>query len=200
MNLFVKVLLALALVWGLVAAVMSIAHRAIPTPETISAYIAAHPLEQLSPSEREQIVRRIAAQFNQLDFEQRRQARESRDENEPSRAFFRSLTPPERVLFVELTVGPAFHHLMKALNEMEPEERRRIAADAAAQLRKAGGWSPREDSEWGERGPEIFSKIAEEGLRAYYEEGNAATKLDLAPVLEEMQDLLQNPHRRWKRK
>lgn len=195
-----KALLALALVWGLVAAVMQFAHRASPTPEKVTAYVESHPLEGLSEADRERIVRRLAAQINQLDFEQRRQARESRDENDPGHRFFRSMTPKERVLFTELTIGPTFNHLMKALNEMKPEQRRRIAEESITRLRKMGGWSERESSDWGERGEEIFSKVASEGLRAYYEEGNAETKLDLAPVLEEMQELLQNPHARWKQK
>lgn len=200
MNSVVKTLLALGLIWGLVAAVMGLAHRAVPTPEKISEYLEAHPLENLAPPARERIIRHVATQINQLDYEQRRQARESRNESDPPHQFFRSLTPAERVLFTELTIGPAFQHLMKALNEMTSEERRKIAADATAQLRKAGGWTPRDATEWGERGEEILSKVAAEGLRAYYEEGSASTKLDLAPVLEEMQDLLQNPHRKWKRK
>lgn len=199
MNPAVKTLLALGVIWGLVAAVMGLAHRAVPTPEKLAAYLEAHPLDNLPPPEREQVIRQAAAQINQLNYEQRRQARESRDQNDAPHQFFRSLTPRERVLFTELTIGPAFHHLMKALNEMTSEERRKIAQDAIAQLRKAGGWSPGDAKEWGDRGEEIVSKVAAEGLRAYYEEGSASTKLDLAPVLEEMQDLMQNPHRKWKR-
>jgi hypothetical protein len=110
------------------------------------------------------------------------------------------MTPQERALFSELTIGPTFKHLMKALNEMTPEERHKISEDAVAQLRRGGGWSQGEMAQWGERGEEIFNKVAAEGLRSYYEEGSAETKLDFAPVLEEMQELLQNPRARWKRK
>jgi hypothetical protein len=38
-----------------------------------------------------------------------------------------------------------------------------------------------------EADPAIAEKITEAGLKAYYEEANAETKLDLAPLLEEMQ-------------
>lgn len=200
MNLIAKALLTLALVWGLVAFVMGLAHRAAPTPEKVADYIASHPLDELDPADRERVIRKAAAQINQLDFEQRRSAREGRDEADPGRRFFRSMTSQERVLFTELTIGPTFDHLMKALNEMSPEERRKIADEALARLRRGDAWSGPEADQWGERGEEILSKVASEGLRSYYEEGNAGTKLDLAPVLEEMQELLQNPRHRWKPK
>ena len=38
-----------------------------------------------------------------------------------------------------------------------------------------------------EADPEIADKITQAGLKAYYEDANAETKLDLAPLLEEMQ-------------
>jgi len=202
MNLLLKAVVALALLWAAVATIMWAANRATPTPETIAAYLTEHPLQDQSSEDRERIIRKAAAQINQLDFEDRRRARENREdreESDPAAEFFRSMTPAEQALFTKLTIGPTFDHLMQALNEMEPEERKQIAADAVERLREDGNWTERESAEWGERGGEIFEKVTSEGLRAYYEEANADTKLDLAPVLEEMQHRLQNPRRKWKR-
>ena len=46
-----------------------------------------------------------------------------------------------------------------------------------------------------ERAPEmdgnLLAKISEEGMRAYFEKSNADTKLDLAPLMEAMNELMQ---------
>jgi len=47
-----------------------------------------------------------------------------------------------------------------------------------------------------ERDPEIVEKIAEAGFKAYYTEASAETKIDLAPLMEEMQGAMGRMGRR----
>lgn len=202
MQLLPKAVIALLVIWGLVAAVVWTAGQRRVTPERIAASLAKHPLNlEGSDAGREKRIREIADQINQLDYEQRQAARQLEDENgQPVRAFFEELRPGERALFIELTIGATFTHLMKALNEMSPEERKEIADRTIGNIRENGGFSEGEAQLWQEQGPELFEKVVNEGLRSYYEDASASTKLDFAPVLEAMQTSLQSPRGRWKGK
>ena len=44
--------------------------------------------------------------------------------------------------------------------------------------------------------PEVYNRIVNEGLEAYYREASAETKRDLAPLMEEMQRQMQDPRKR----
>jgi hypothetical protein len=201
-RLLPKTLLALAVVWGVVAAVSGVAARNRVTPERIAADLARRPLSGLAdPDARDRRIREIADRINRLDYEQRQAARNLEAENgRPFRDFFEGLAPAERALFIELTIGPTFSHLMTAFNEMPAEERRRIAERTLANLKESGSISPGDARAWEEQGPELFEKVVGEGLRAYYEDASAETKLDFAPVLETLQKTLQSPRGKWKPK
>ena len=198
MNLFLKAGIALGLLWAVVAGLMWMASNAKVTPEKIAAYVEENSLEgREDDAERMQIVRKVADQLNQLDHEQRREAREAG--SELMWEFQKHMKPEERVEFTKLTIGPTFDHLMKALNEMEPEERKRLTRRALDSLRDSDG-PPRGDRDLGENGEELLEKVTSEGMRAYYEQASAETKVDLAPVLEQIQDQMQHVRRGRKAK
>lgn len=197
-----KVILALFLIWGATGAVVWLAGRGRVTPESIAAYLESHPLDPAADAAgREQVIRRVADQINRLDAEQRQTARNRRDgSGQAMRNFFAGMRPEERALFVELTIGPTFSHLMASFNQMSREERRGIASNAIERLRKEGAVPPEEARLWEEQGPEVLEKVVSQGLRSYYQEASADTKLDFAPVLEAMQRVLQSPRGQWKQK
>jgi len=201
-RLLLKACVALAIVWGLVAAVSAIASGNRVTPERIAADLARRPLASLTDAaDRERRIREVADRINRLDYEQRQAARNlEADNGRPFRDFFEGLAPAERALFIELTIGPTFTHLMTAYNEMPAEERRRIAERTLANLNESGTLSDGDARAWEEQGPELFEKVVGEGLRAYYEDASAETKLDFAPVLESLQKTLQSPRGKWKSK
>ena len=190
MNIFVKASLSLVILWALIAGVVWLAADAKVTPEKISTYIEEHPLNNLDdPNERMSVVRKIADQVNQLDFEQRREARQREDGG--LFELQKQMKPAERAEFTKLTIGPTFDHLMKGLNEMDPEERKQLTKEVLETIRESKGGPPRGSIEAEDDGEELLDKVASEGLRAYYEEASADTKMDLAPVLEEIQRKMQ---------
>lgn len=197
-----KVILALALIWIGIGAVVWLAEKSRVTPESIAAEMSRHPLSAAADeAERERLIRRVAGQINQLDSEQRQAMRNQKDAFGPRmRDFFAGLRPKEKALFVELTIGTTFQHLMSSFNRMDREERKRIAQTAVDRIRKAGGMPPEEAKFWEDQGAEVFEKVVSEGLQSYYQDASAETKLDLAPVLETMQSVLQSPRGQWKQK
>ncbi|MFT5465257.1 MAG: hypothetical protein ACI8UO_000345 [Verrucomicrobiales bacterium] len=199
MRLLFKASIALAALWGAVIGIMWLAGSYEVTPEKIEAYVEENPIAKMDDSdEREGHIRKVAKMVNQLDYEARGNMRRP---PEPGRdPFWRHLTPEERVLMIELTMGNYFDNMMRAFNEMDPDERALVAQQTIKRLRENERMRPDEAEQLeGKDGAEMFEKVMSEGLRAYYQGASADTKIDFAPVLEELQTVLQDPRSRWKR-
>lgn len=180
-------LLAIAAIWGAVAAVMGLTEKHTSSPEKVQELMASAPWledENLDHEARRKYLDEVIAHVNRLDFEQRRQSRE--DNREVGQRFMDSLDMEERHRFIEQTVENHFKNVMKAFNQMTQEERQRIVAQARRDMERENPENQnmrrlqREDEK-------VYEKVVEKGLGAYYEEASAETKMDLAPLMEEMQ-------------
>lgn len=181
--LLVKGLVALLLVWGVAWGLMRWAGAARPTPEKVKAFVAEHDLSTIEdPEQRKRIIGELATLLNGLEPSEVRELEENA-ERDPRRDFFRDLSPEEQFYFLERRVGRAFQQMMQSFNEMEREERKKIVDRSLKRMQEERGGPGRLE----EADPEIADKITQAGLKAYYEDANAETKLDLAPLLEEMQ-------------
>lgn len=134
-------------------------------------------LEGLDSAERGRIIREAAEQLNRLDFKEREELRRMRRD----RVFFEQLTPGERKEFLELTLPQGFRELMRALNAMSAEDRKKIVNRALRNVE-------RENPELAERFTDKdAAQIVSRGLEAFYEDANADVKLDFAPLIERLQ-------------
>ncbi|MBL9153001.1 MAG: hypothetical protein JNK37_10965 [Verrucomicrobiales bacterium] len=185
-GLLVKAGLVLVILWVIVGVGLRVFRSMTPTPEKLAAYVEENPLSGIEdPDRRREVIGTVADMLNQLDPADVRRLIEENEED-PRRAFFEELSQEEQRFFMEKRVGRAFDQMMQAFNDMDREERQRVVDRTLRQMRQDGdrrdGLSRLEESD-----PEMAEKIVNEGLRAYYQEANAETKLDFAPVLEEMQ-------------
>ena len=188
-TLLVKAGSVLVVIWVLVWAGLKIARSMTPSPEKIAAYVDSNPLSEIEdPDERREVIGKVADMLNQLPSEDiGRLAEEGEREGDPRRIFFEEMTEDEQRFFMEKRIGKAFDQMMQAFNEMDREERKRIVERTLRDMRREGGERRDGLERMEETDPEMADKIINEGLRAYYQEANAETKLDLAPVLEQMQ-------------
>lgn len=199
--LLIKAVAALLILWGLVWGGLRIFGSMTPTPEKIAAYVDENPLSEIDdPDQRREVIGKVADMLNQLPPEEVSRLAEGDEEDrelDPRRDFFRELSDEERRFFMEKRIGKAFDQMMVAFNDMEREERQRIVERTLRQMRDDGD---RRDGieRLEETDPEMAEKIINEGLRAYYQEADADTKLDLAPVLEQMQLNLGGGGRRYR--
>lgn len=179
-------LAGLAALWVVVYAIASIAGGMKPTAEKVEAYQRKNPLSATEdPEERRRIIETMAGMLNRMDSSEAARLAE-RAEDDPRRDFFREMSPEEQFYFLERRVGRAFQQMMESFNEMEREERREIVDRAIRQMREGrGGPSGLEEQD-----PEVVERIAEAGFRAYYADASAETKIDLAPLMEEMQSVM----------
>jgi hypothetical protein len=134
---------------------------------------------------REGTLRDIAGMVNRLDFQEREKNRENRS----GEAFFRKLSPKEKSLFIELTVMESMSRFMQSLDAMTPEQRKKFVEQGLKEIRE--GRTEAEMARADELGEDLLNKISEEGMKAYFQKSSADTKLDLAPLMEAMNEAMQ---------
>lgn len=184
MTRWLKVAGVLALVWVVAVGLIYWSRSSRPTPQSLSTYMEEQSvaMQSLAPAERGRVLRKVADQLNRLEFKDREELRKLRKDRE----FFRQLTPEERKEFLELTLPQGFRELMKALNAMSPDERKKI-------VRRALRGIERDNPELSDRFNEKdAAQVVSRGLEAFYEDANAEVKLDFAPVIERLQRASQN--------
>jgi len=181
--LLLKGLVALALVWAAAWGLMRWAGAARPTPEKVMAFVSENPLSGVEDAEeRKRVIGELATMLNALEPSEIREL-EERAGDDPRRNILQDMTPEEQLFFLERRVGRAFQQMMQSFNEMERDERKRLVERSLKRMQEGRGAPARIE----EADPEVAEKITEAGLKAYYEDASAETKLDLAPLLEEMQ-------------
>jgi hypothetical protein len=181
-SLWLKAAAILAGVWLIVAGVIWIAHKSKATPESVARYLEAHPVEGRPQEERGKVIESLAQQMNQLDAEERRELRMGRKLD----GFFKSLRPEEQSRLLDLTLPAGFRQMMDSFNKMTPQRRKAFVERALADMKRRG-------EEEGTPAPDDanMQKIIGQGLHSFYSEASAETKMDLAPLVEQMQRNLQ---------
>ena len=189
----IRALAALAVVWLVVFAVRSLAASKKITAERLDQEITGLAFEDWSESsgsdaeseQREKEIRRIARMVNRLDFKERERNRESRSTEE----FFRKLDSREKNLFVDLTVVETMGRFMEALDQMPEDQRKEFVERGLREIQE--GRTEEEMARAQELDEDLLTKISEEGMRAYFNKASADTKLDLAPLMEAMNEVMQ---------
>lgn len=187
-RILVQAVVVLIAVWAVVVGVRSIAESKRATADGISRMLTEQNLADWSGGvpagtpvdARHPELRELADQFNRLDFNERQKARDER----VGETLFRMLSAPEREYFVELTLAKSMQSFMRAIDGMTPDERRRFVEDGLREIER--GRTAEEMQEIRELSEDMLARITEEGMRAYFEEAGADTKLDLAPLMEAM--------------
>lgn len=181
-SLWIKVLATLAGLWLVAFGVIKLAASAKPTPEKLVAFVAAHPVDGRSPAQRDKVVDTVAQQLNQLEYKQRRDVQA----NKRLESFFKSLTPAEQDRFLDLTMPAGFKQMMEAFNKMKPVERKQMFEKALTQIREQtiDEAKPQMDD------PHV-RKMIDQGMQSFYSDASAETKMDLAPLIEQIQKNLQ---------
>ncbi len=134
---------------------------------------------------REKEIRNIAGLVNRLDFREREKNREDHS----NEVFFSKLNQRERELFFDLTIRETMDTFMEALDQMSPEQRKKFVEQGLKEIES--GRTEAEMKRTRELGDDLLAKASEQGMRAYFEKANADTKLDLAPLLEAMNETMQ---------
>jgi len=178
-------LLLIALLWAVALAGMRWADEQRVTAEKLAAFIESTDLASLSGEQRRGFIDDLADRVNRLPFEQRRDLRLDRT---LERTFF-AMTEAERDRYLDLTLPRGLSQMMEALNNMTTDQRREIVDRALEDLRRA----ERDRGRTGEDrlGEQAARRIINEGMASYFSDASAETKIDLQPVIEQIQAVMQ---------
>lgn len=185
-RLLLRGLVVLVALWAVVFTVIRVAGSVKPSAEKVNRYLDDFSLAEIAnPDERLQKIGEAAELLNELEASELNKLTED-VEQDPRRKLFKELTPEEQLYFFQKRVGRAFEQMMQSFNEMERENRQRIVERTLSRMQNdEGRWPGGQRLE--EQDPELAQKMAEAGFKAYYSEASAETKIDLAPLMEEMQ-------------
>jgi DNA-directed RNA polymerase specialized sigma24 family protein len=194
-SMILRAIAVLAIIWGVTFAVRSYAASRKPTAASLERQIQSAKIADWSErdgepqgseaKQREETILEIAETLNRLDFAEREKNRESRSGEE----FFRKLSPAEKSKFIDLTIMESMNRFMEALDQMPPEQRRQFVEKG---LREVTEGRTAEDLERAEKlGADLVARISQEGMRAYFEKSSTETKLDLAPLMEAINETMQ---------
>jgi len=191
----IRAIIILALVWGCVWGIRAYAGSRKITAELINRQVAEAKFQDWSgitttpdaaeAKRRESELRDIAENVNRLDFQEREKNRDNRSgEN-----FFRVLSPAEKSLFIDLTIVESMGRFMESLDAMKPEQRKSFVEKGLKEIQQ--GRTQEEMARADQLGADLLEKISQEGMRAYFKKSSADTKLDLAPLMEAMNETMQ---------
>lgn len=184
-----------AIVWGVVAVAQFTFGSFRVTAESVAAEITGADfvdwsdtdvVPQLSErQERERLIRKVSEMFNQLDFAERERAREQRVGED----FFRRLSAYEQALFVDLTIVESMNKWFEALDGMPPDQLKQFVEKGLREIEQ--GVTAEDMGRMREMGDNLVERATKEGFRAYLEKTSAETKMELAPLMEAMSEVMQ---------
>ncbi len=188
--------LAVLAIWAVTITGYSIAKHSRVTAEKVKAYADSVDLSQLTGDARAQALRRLAEMLNALSFEERQKARFDRT----SWRWLEQMTEDEKGTFIEATLPTGFKQMLNAFEQLPEDKRNRAINDSVRHLKEAqarmqaGGGDPGLDGTNAPPplSPELQARIRTIGLKAFYSQSSAQTKAELAPVLEELQRVMES--------
>lgn len=184
---------AVLVIWGLALTGYTLAKRSRVTADKVRAYAESVNLSQLSGGERARAIRHLADLLNALSVEERRKARlEHLAWN-----WLDQMTDDEKAAFIDATMPTGFKQMLASFEQLSADKRRRAVDDALRRLREeqtklqANGDSPGTNAP-PVLSPELQARIRTIGLQTFYSQSSAQTKAELAPVLEELQRVMES--------
>ena len=178
----------LGLIWAIVWGVMAWSGSQKATPQKVVELIGDGTFEDWSdedPSgfpetrkkERLKSLDELGEVINRLDLRQFEQVEESGDVTSLSLL----LSAEEKMYFADVVVFKRTAAFMNALDKMEPDERKETIDRAVKALTRGDNMEALDKLMT--QNPEVIDEIANKGMRAFYQEASAETKMELSPFL-----------------
>lgn len=176
----------LAGVWLLAWIGFHIAGSFKMTAEKFSAFANGLDLTKLNADQRAKALQELADKLNRLSAEERRQVRLGQIQGR----LFNEMTDAEKGAFIEATMPTGFKQMLSSFEQLPAEKRRKAIDGALRRLRTAGADDNRHPAP--PMSDDLQKKIVATGLKTFYQESSAQTKAEVAPLLEEIQRMMES--------
>ena len=194
-RIWITTALLLTAIWAGVAVIMHETDDLVSWPGKVQELVEQAPWlsgEKVAEEKRRTYLAQVIMNYQRLDVGQRKSLRE--DAQEPLDKFFASLTEEEQKEYVNRTIEPLFEIIDRGLKVMPVEDRKRLIGRMRGDLKSLRG----NDSE-GDRLAEQDRKFMEDLMAddplLFLRQASVKQKLELAPVLEDMQGRVQGLRR-----
>lgn len=181
----------LVVAWAAAWAAMRVAAHYKMTAEKVVAAARETNLEQLPAPDRARQLRELADKLSRLTPDERRRARADRE----WQRLWRQMSDAEKGDFVERTMPSGVKQMLTSFEQLPEDKRRFAVTNAIARMRaqrEAGEMPPDDGREREELSEEVQARVITTGLKTFYAESSAQTKAEVAPLLEEMQRMMQS--------
>lgn len=182
--------------WVLAFVGYLIAQHAKVTVDKIHAYAESVDLGKLSAADRAKAIDKLADMMNALTPEERRQERGERERDRTGERWFNQMTEEEKGRFIEKTMPAGVKQMIQAFEQMPEDQRKRAVDRAVRQLSEEqarGGAGP---GGGGAGQPPVSDELRQKairiGLSQLYSQSSAQTKAELAPLLEQLQRVMES--------
>jgi len=151
------------------------------TAEKVEQHLRQIDLAGLDAAGRAAALQKLMAEINALPGDERLKYRQDGQ----WRSLFDRLNEQEKAAFIEGTLPSGFKQILASFEKMPPEKRKQVIDDTLARMKnKADPTSP-------PLSPALQQDVVRVGLKAYFMDGSAQTKAELAPLLDQMQQMMQ---------
>ncbi|MBI3853658.1 MAG: hypothetical protein HY298_25725 [Verrucomicrobia bacterium] len=182
--------------WLLAWGGYTLASNSKMTAEKLRTYAQSVELGRLTGKARAEAINQLAFKLNALAADERQQARM----DGVLQGWLEQMTEVEKTAFIEATMPNGFKEMLSAFEKMSEEKRRRAIGEALKRLKEVREnlreSSPSAPVAATNRAPvitpEVEKRVREIGLKSFYNESSAQTKADLAPILEELQRMMES--------
>jgi hypothetical protein len=194
-RLWITTLALLAALWSAVALVMHETDDLVSWPGKVQELVENAPWlagEKLSDEKRRGYLARVITNYQRLDVGQRKSLRE--DAQEALDKFFASLSEEEQKVYVNRTIEPLFEVIDRGLKVMPVEDRKRLVTRMRGDLKNLRGGNA-EGDRLAEQDRKFMEDLMAEDPLLFLRDASVKQKLELAPVLEDMQSRVQGLRR-----
>lgn len=189
---FLYAAIALIVVWVLAAGGFALARKSKVTAEKVAQHLRTVDLSQLSAEDRAKTLRDLAGKMTALNIDERRRARL---DGEWER-WFAQMTEEEKGTFIDMTIPSGFKQMIASFEQLPEDRRKKAVEDAIRQMKRAQEGIEKDNPEPGlwrsrtnriELSEDLQKKVVKIGLKSFYSDSSAQTRVELAPLMEEIQ-------------
>lgn len=194
-RIWITAAVLLAAIWSAVALVMHQTDDLVSWPGKVQTLVEEAPWltgEKWSDEKRRGYLAKVITNYQRLDASQRKALRE--DAHDSLDKFFDSLTEAEQREYVDRTIEPLFEVIDKGLKVLPLEERKRIVTRMRGDVKGMRG-SNAEGDRLAEQDRKFMEDLMAEDPMLFLREASVKQKLELAPILEDMQGRVQGVRR-----
>lgn len=182
-------------IWTVVAVIMQQTDDFVSWPGKVQDLVEQAPWlsgEKTSDEKRRSYLAQVIMNYQRLDIGQRKSLRE--DAQESLDKFFASLTEEEQKEYVNRTIEPLFEIIDRGLKVMPAEDRKRMVGRMRGDMKSLRG-NDSEGDRLAEQDRKFMDELVAEDPMLFLREASVKQKIELAPVLEDMQGRVQGLRR-----